>query len=96
MATNIALSEDTDKINIQETPSIVEEGRARIPLPPGVFYNPVQEFNRDLTVAVINQFANIFYRDGIGRKANRGDRPDPVSGEELPGLYNTGNLNRSW
>ena len=75
MATNIGLSEteETDRPGTppQEAPSVIEEGRAAVPLPPGVFYNPVQEFNRDLTVAVINQFADIFYREGIGRKANR-------------------------
>ena len=92
MATNIAMSEDTDRSQIspQEAPSLIEEGRAAIPLPPGVFYNQVQEFNRDLTVAVINQFASIFYRDGIGRKANKEGiataNTETESGEELPGL----------
>ena len=36
--------------------SIVEEGRAKINYSKNVFYNPVQEFNRDLSVAVINVF----------------------------------------
>lgn len=56
---------------IISTPTLVKEGRATVCLPPGVFYNPVQEFNRDLTVAVINEFSKIFYRDGIGRKAKK-------------------------
>jgi tRNA (guanine26-N2/guanine27-N2)-dimethyltransferase len=34
----------------------VREGKAQVNLPPSVFYNPVQEFNRDLTVAVICNF----------------------------------------
>ena len=33
------------------------EGAAFIFSPPTVFYNPVQEFNRDLTIAVVTQFA---------------------------------------
>ncbi|KAK3098987.1 hypothetical protein FSP39_024964 [Pinctada imbricata] len=34
----------------------VKEGKATVLFPKAVFYNPVQEFNRDLTVAVISQF----------------------------------------
>lgn len=34
------------------------EGKAQVNLPPSVFYNPVQEFNRDLTVAVIRNFVS--------------------------------------
>lgn len=36
----------------------IKEGKARVLFPDGntVFYNPVQEFNRDLSVAVIKQF----------------------------------------
>ncbi|XP_023575859.1 tRNA (guanine(26)-N(2))-dimethyltransferase isoform X2 [Octodon degus] len=43
----------------QET--IVTEGAAKIVFPSAneVFYNPVQEFNRDLTCAVITEFARI-------------------------------------
>ncbi|XP_021566340.1 tRNA (guanine(26)-N(2))-dimethyltransferase isoform X2 [Carlito syrichta] len=44
---------------VQET--IVTEGAAKIAFPSAneVFYNPVQEFNRDLTCAVITEFARI-------------------------------------
>lgn len=43
----------------QET--TVSEGAARIAFPSAneVFYNPVQEFNRDLTCAVITEFARL-------------------------------------
>ncbi|OIR58659.1 MAG: N2,N2-dimethylguanosine tRNA methyltransferase [Amphiamblys sp. WSBS2006] len=34
----------------------VEEGKAAIQLPEDVFYNNVQEFNRDLSIAVISEF----------------------------------------
>jgi tRNA (guanine26-N2/guanine27-N2)-dimethyltransferase len=37
--------------------NLVKEGRAEVLYPPYVFYNPVQEFNRDLTIAVISEFA---------------------------------------
>jgi tRNA (guanine26-N2/guanine27-N2)-dimethyltransferase len=37
--------------------SVVQEGQANVFLPPSVFYNPVQEFNRDLSIAVISQHA---------------------------------------
>ena len=33
------------------------EGQAKVILPQSVFYNPVQEYNRDLTIAVISEFA---------------------------------------
>ncbi|PNJ13393.1 TRMT1 isoform 16, partial [Pongo abelii] len=44
---------------VQET--TVTEGAAKIAFPSAneVFYNPVQEFNRDLTCAVITEFARI-------------------------------------
>ncbi|PAV75256.1 hypothetical protein WR25_17696 isoform B [Diploscapter pachys] len=36
--------------------TIVQEGKARVAFHGPVFYNPVQEFNRDLTVLVLRQF----------------------------------------
>lgn len=39
-----------------DTGSLVTEGSAKIILPDGVFYNKVQEFNRDITVAIIKQY----------------------------------------
>jgi len=41
-------------------PPTVTEGQATVYLPPTVFYNPVQEFNRDLTVAVITEHVREF------------------------------------
>lgn len=35
----------------------ITEGKAKAYQPTSVFYNPVQEFNRDLTIAVISEFA---------------------------------------
>ncbi|XP_033751075.1 tRNA (guanine(26)-N(2))-dimethyltransferase-like [Pecten maximus] len=39
--------------------NIINEGKAEVLKPTYVFYNPVQEFSRDLTVAVISNFAEI-------------------------------------
>ncbi|KER30395.1 hypothetical protein T265_03131 [Opisthorchis viverrini] len=46
----------------------VEEGRARIILPEGVFYNRVQEFNRDITVAMLQQYQLVHQSEWIERK----------------------------
>lgn len=46
-----------DKKPASDKLSVVNEGKASILYPSSVFYNPVQEFNRDLTIAVISQFA---------------------------------------
>ena len=40
---------------------ITREGDAEVFLPTSVFYTPVQEFNRDLTIAVISQHAKDHY-----------------------------------
>jgi len=45
---------------MDSTPPTVTEGRASVYLPPSVFYNPVQEFNRDLTIAVITEHVREF------------------------------------
>ncbi|XP_052805195.1 tRNA (guanine(26)-N(2))-dimethyltransferase-like isoform X1 [Mya arenaria] len=37
--------------------NLITEGKATIIQPESVFYNPVQEFNRDITIAVISEFA---------------------------------------
>ncbi|XP_038640983.1 tRNA (guanine(26)-N(2))-dimethyltransferase isoform X1 [Scyliorhinus canicula] len=50
-------SETLPGIKTEET--VISEGKAKIIFPSAneVFYNPVQEFNRDLTCAVITEFA---------------------------------------
>lgn len=37
--------------------SVVTEGKASVLHPSSVFYNPVQEFNRDLTIAILSELA---------------------------------------
>ncbi|XP_042304454.1 tRNA (guanine(26)-N(2))-dimethyltransferase isoform X2 [Sceloporus undulatus] len=46
---------------IKNGKTLITEGKARIIFPSAneVFYNPVQEFNRDLTCAVITEFARL-------------------------------------
>ncbi|TGZ72100.1 hypothetical protein CRM22_002289 [Opisthorchis felineus] len=46
----------------------VEEGKARTILPEGVFYNRVQEFNRDITVAMLQQYQLLHQSEWIARK----------------------------
>lgn len=46
--------------NTEGQPS--KEGKAEVFLPTSVFYNPVQEFNRDLTIAVISQHARDHFK----------------------------------
>jgi len=59
----------------------VTEGKAEILFPDSnsVFYNPVQEFNRDLSTAVIKLFSQEFSNGKRKRKPNkRGDVKDEV------------------
>ena len=41
---------------------VVKEGSAKMLFPKAgdVFYNPVQEFNRDISIAVIHEYAKMF------------------------------------
>lgn len=42
----------------------VQEGSAKITVPKGqVFYNPVQQFNRDLSISVISTFQKLYLSD---------------------------------
>ncbi|KAG9510071.1 putative tRNA (guanine(26)-N(2))-dimethyltransferase, partial [Fragariocoptes setiger] len=44
------------KAELQLLTKTIEEGQAKILAPSNVFYNPVQQFNRDLSVLVINTY----------------------------------------
>jgi tRNA (guanine26-N2/guanine27-N2)-dimethyltransferase len=60
MAVDTAVQCHKNRFSVDENGwSVVTEGKAEILFPSekDVFYNPVQEFNRDLTIAVINQAA---------------------------------------
>ncbi|VDO05284.1 unnamed protein product [Rodentolepis nana] len=57
----------------------VKEGSATVKLPEGVFYNPVQEFNRDLTIAVIKQFSKIHLQEFINKTTKTAGDTQPKS-----------------
>ena len=63
-----------DAVKKDAKESLVREGRAEVFSPSHVFYNPVQQFNRDLTIVVITQFA----KDRRRRLASRRQRPGTV------------------
>jgi tRNA G26 N,N-dimethylase Trm1 len=47
----------------------VSEGSAKITLPKGeVFYNPVQQFNRDLSISVISAFQRMYLNEAKLKK----------------------------
>ena len=50
-----------EEITISENETS-KEGKAEVFLPTSVFYNPVQEFNRDITIAVISQHARDHFK----------------------------------
>lgn len=61
----------TQKRNVagdRPPPQIITEGSATIQLPAHVFYNRCQVFNRDLTIAVINQLLRSHVFSSSGRK----------------------------
>lgn len=56
----------------QETSDTIREGQAIISVTGNgdVFYNPVQEFNRDLSIAVIKSFISIYKEEKKNRTLN--------------------------
>lgn len=68
----------------------VQEGRVCVRLPRGVFYNPVQEFNRDMTVLLLRYFAELRHAEWQAKRAKtRAQQPadSPADGsEEYKGL----------
>ncbi|VDD76323.1 unnamed protein product [Mesocestoides corti] len=58
-----------------------KEGSALINLPEGVFYNPVQEFNRDITICVIRHYLQKHFKEFIDKglkKAVEHGQPEPA------------------
>jgi len=53
----------TNGTNSDTEYAIVNEGKASVLFPENVFYNPVQEFNRDLTIAVISTFTRLIAKE---------------------------------
>lgn len=68
--------------------NIVREGKAEILFPKAetVFYNPVQQFNRDLSVCCIKAWDNLYGSEAKGgRKGKRASRKRSNTGEEEGG-----------
>lgn len=49
----------------------VTEGKACVFLPPGVFYNPVQQFNRDMTIAVVATYASLATKEALQKQQKK-------------------------
>lgn len=63
--------------------TLIREGRAAVVFPGGneVFYNPVQEFNRDLTCAVLTEFARLQLQPKGIRVVLPGEEEEQTGGE---------------
>lgn len=67
--------EDSNSLEKLKT---IREGSAEILVAEHVFYNPVQEFNRDLSISVLSTFSRIYQREKAEtrrKKAKEGDPP---------------------
>lgn len=51
---------DKDSSAENKTFKTINEGTAEILVEGHVFYNPVQEFNRDISICVLNTFSKIY------------------------------------
>src|SRR6218665_1192056 len=79
--------EDCVSEDVTSTPRSIREGKADILLPPNVFYNPVQEFNRDLTIAIISQAS--IERWNRKRDSNKPGKISDKPGGEAVAMTNT-------
>ncbi|GBN91180.1 tRNA (guanine(26)-N(2))-dimethyltransferase, partial [Araneus ventricosus] len=79
------LPENVDSlIYIDKTPfTAVTEGKAEVLFPSShdVFYNPVQEFNRDLSIAVLKQFAL-----DPPKTKSKAKQADSLENSDIPGI----------
>jgi len=60
--------------------SPVIEGRGKAYLPESVFYNPVQEFNRDLTINVISEFGKLLLEERDAKRQK--NKPKPTEDDD--------------
>ncbi|KAG7911355.1 hypothetical protein KL906_000676 [Ogataea polymorpha] len=65
---------------------VLTEGSASVLFPPDqVFYNPVQQYNRDLSSLAIRAFSEIYYEEKLARKRKHDkESPDPKDCEPQP------------
>ncbi|CAH1796281.1 unnamed protein product [Owenia fusiformis] len=54
--------------------NIVSEGKAQVLFPKSVFYNPVQEFNRDLTIQVIKHFTKKYIHNKQEKEKKKAEK----------------------
>lgn len=52
----------------------ITEGKADVYLPKSVFYNPVQEFNRDLTILVISEYEKVLREEKTAKKLKKAQK----------------------
>ncbi|VDO16815.1 unnamed protein product, partial [Haemonchus placei] len=63
---------------------IVQEGKAKVGFHGPVFYNPVQEFNRDLTVSVLREFVRSRLANGSTLESKTcSEEPKPKKSKPL-------------
>ncbi|XP_059607899.1 tRNA (guanine(26)-N(2))-dimethyltransferase [Phlebotomus argentipes] len=54
---------------------VIREGSAVIESEGHVFYNPVQEFNRDLSILVLSSFSQLLWEENVARKGDSREFP---------------------
>uniref|UniRef100_A0A182P4Q4 tRNA (guanine(26)-N(2))-dimethyltransferase n=1 Tax=Anopheles epiroticus TaxID=199890 RepID=A0A182P4Q4_9DIPT len=62
----------------------IREGSAEILVADHVFYNPVQEFNRDLSICVLTTFSRIYQREKVAERQRKNRPEDATNGAEKP------------
>lgn len=61
----------------------IREGSAEILVAEHVFYNPVQEFNRDLSISVLSTFSRIYQREKAETRRKKAKEEDPQVEEPI-------------
>lgn len=86
---NLSVSSGMIEEDLQE----VIEGKAKVLLPKSVFYNPVQEFNRDLTTSIISQFAEEYLEELLTKKVQARNKRSGVGDAEESNNASPQNIN---
>lgn len=77
---NVSVDKETSK-------TIIREGKAEIRLSTDkVFYNPVQEFNRDLSIAVLCVFTSEYTQEKIDKAQLKAEKKQKEGKEPKDGL----------
>jgi tRNA (guanine26-N2/guanine27-N2)-dimethyltransferase len=58
----------------------ITEGSAKIFEEGNVFYNPVQEFNRDISISVLNTFLEIYRKEPEAKNPRKDKQPQKTEG----------------